>query len=201
MSLTTETRVVRQALRDSVTHYRTQVSDHLSDLEIDLWLQHQRNTNNPHETSKDQIGLYYLENLPIAGDVSVEAGESYDEYILSRHLWESLEGATRKEVAGVRPPVLEAPIVEVANGTQTVDLKANPFTIQSSKASAETFKEREYVLMGGSVSLNETQSNQGAWVVDTSSFSPGIYLWRCRDITLSGVVTDWSFVGRLEVLS
>lgn len=200
MSLTTETRVVRQALRDSVTHYRTQVSDRLSDLEIDLWLQHQRNTDNPHETSKYQIGLHRLENLPIADDVSVEAGESYDEYILSRHLWERLEEATYKEVAGVRPPVLEAPIVELANGTQTVDLKANPFTIQASKSSAETFKEREYVLVGGSVSLNETQPNQDAWVVDTSSFTPGTYLWRCRDITDSGIITPWSYIGRLHVV-
>lgn len=189
MSLDYETRAVRQAVRDGVSHYRTQLVEQLDAADLSEWLAHRTRTDNPHQTTRHQVGLDQLQNYPIADGVQVETGVSETHYIQVAHLLVAVDRDAFVQVSQVRPPKSLNPEQFLTNET-LVEMSAAPF---ASTEAALVFLEREYRFTGGGVELTHTASTEDVASLDITQLSSGVYLWQCRDRTTTGVVSPWSY--------
>jgi len=195
MSLETETLEVRQALRSSVSHLREQLSGRLESLEIEDWVEHQKDVDNPHQTHKAHVNLHALENYPLATDVEVVASESGELYVTVGQLSLIMTSTEFRDMGVIRPPTPAVSTVILENDEATVDLEATSFALMSEKQTGQTFKERRYRFTGPGANIEQTSLDQEPLTLDISLLGSGVYLWQCQDVGSDDSESEWSFPG------
>lgn len=199
MALDTDTRPVRQTVRDTIADYRRWAKDRLSDHEVAEWLQHQQDTTNPHEVTPGQVGLGSMVNLPTADNADTLAGVREDTYVRSGGLFHTSTILPAQPVGVVRPPVPTSFSLVLGAGDTTVSLQAHPFTQRATGLVSAVLTSREYRLTGPGTSLTHQASDESPWVVDCSGLSDGVYIWQCRDIADGHPPSAWSYPAHVHI--
>ena len=197
MALDTDTKVVRQAIRSGVGHYRTLVGERLSYVKADLWEVHQARINNPHGTTKEQVGLLLVENYPIADILALTEGASATLYVRPTHIPDAVAAHT----SGINynmffgTPVIQTPEGGAVNVARYPTVLATPYTVTPSQNLEFLNREYEIDLLDGDWSFPVAQwlsLDDGESVCPVALSYNLPYKVRVRDRSVSEDVSNWS---------
>ena len=198
--MTTEINTTRQSLRDKAAEVGRLLSDELSiyTAESDAIQQHAGDRNNPHQTTKEQLALLYLENYPVATTTQVADGLSSTAYVTVGQLGDALTEHMPEPTATsfIRTPTIQQPMVDEDEVSLTPVVGATLFTF--TPGSGVSFGQREYQI---DLSEGDWSSPIASWLgsTDQPSTCPVTlnqsteYKVRVRDYSQGGsIVSEWS---------
>jgi hypothetical protein len=88
------------------------------------WAAHLLNQNNPHQTTKDQVGLGSVENYPVANQAEAEAGTAANRYMTPQAVAYAVAVLTQGQTQA-----LNAHIADATNPHQTTASQTGAYTI------------------------------------------------------------------------
>lgn len=189
----------RQLTRNKSTELRQALSREIRNIQkgVDALSEHRQATDNPHQTTKDHLGLRYVENYPMATGAEIRDGATADRYVRPTQLPEAFETHAPETTVNlyIGTPAIELPLMNAKDVAINPTIQARAYTYVDGRALTFLHREYEIIEAGGDWSIpiaRWTQTDDAATTSTVALDYLGVYQVRVRDVAQTGEVSDWS---------